>query len=221
MAQRKIIPQQRKESKAKAAEVRGAQVVIDDSWNKVQPTWSLISPICAISSCLLSKHSCPSLAAAAAALTAFSEKGMFEHLQRTGIWATFATVGWGMYLHTQPQCTPPPSVTHSKAGTPSPPSSAPWLSVGLSSVPVGQTCPQSADKERSLQAKEPDEKGHQRDSTGGRNEGSHRPGAGAECVWANTQEGNEHIVLLFLTTSTSICSSPPAPEPYMVHPLCS
>lgn len=70
--------------------------------------------------------------------------------------------GWGMYLPTQPQCIPSPSLTHSISGIPSPHSSAPWLSVGLCSVPVGQTCPQTTGKERSLQAKEPDERGYQR-----------------------------------------------------------
>lgn len=167
--------------------MRGTQVVIGDSWNKVQSTWSLMSPICAISSCLLSKHSYPSLAtaAAAAASTAFSERGMFEYLQRTGIWTTYATVGCGVGdVPSQPQCIPSPSLTHSISGIPTPHSSAPWLSVGLCSVPVGKMCSQTTGKERSLQAKEPDEKGRQR-RQGRRKEGSHRPGAEAECVWAN------------------------------------
>lgn len=53
-------PQQRKGSKAKAVELKGAQVVMHDPQNKVQPNCSLMNPLCANSVCLLSKLTYPS-----------------------------------------------------------------------------------------------------------------------------------------------------------------
>lgn len=53
-------PRQMKGSNAKAVEVKGAQVVMCDPQNKVQPNCSLMNPLCANRACLLSKLTYPS-----------------------------------------------------------------------------------------------------------------------------------------------------------------
>ena len=105
-------PWQRKGSKAKAAEVRGAQVVIPGPRNKVQPNCSLMNPLCANSSCLLSKHTYPSPGCCSLGQD-FWRRGRFnicKELVFGPLMQLFRVRG--VYLCMQPQCTPFPSLNH-------------------------------------------------------------------------------------------------------------
>lgn len=96
-----------------------------------------------------------------------------QHFQRRGCFNTCKELVFGplmqlwgavrgMYLHTQPQCTPSPSLNphHIRDSTPTFFSSLAFCRTLFSSC--GTNVPSdSMARERSLQAKEPDEKGHQ------------------------------------------------------------
>lgn len=109
--------------------------------------------------------------------------------------------GWGMYPHPQPQCTPSaPQGLH--------PHLLQLLGfLGTLSSSCGTNVPSDpTERERDLSRPKSQVRGDIRAArAGGRDEGSQGPGAGAGCVRANTWEGQEQLVLLFLTTSTSTC----------------